>query len=79
MVLFCMDGKCSSRENPPSFKRSQCLQHREPSSSTGDHSEAAMFGASGAGDFVLSRAINADCVALQAQAGARFGSLMLCK
>lgn len=71
--------KSSSRENPPSFQRSQCLQHREPSSSTGDHSEAAMFGASGTGDFVLSRAINADCVALQAQAGARFGSLMLCK
>lgn len=69
----------SSRENHPSFWGSQCLQHRAPWSSTGDHSRAAMFGASGTDGFILSRAINVDCVALQAQAGAGFGSLVLCK
>lgn len=69
----------SSRENHPSFWGSQCLQHRAPWSSTGDRSRAAMFGASGTDGFILSRAINVDCVALQAQAGAGFGSLVLCK
>lgn len=38
-----------------------------------------MFGASGTDGFILSRAINADCMTLQAQAGAGFGSLVLCK
>ena len=67
----------SSRENHPSLWGSQCLQQRAPLSSTGDRSGAAMFGASGTDGFILSRAINADCVALQAGVG--FGSLVLCK
>jgi len=52
----------SSKENHPSFQESLCLQRGATSSSTGDHSRAAMFGGSSTSGFILSRAINADCV-----------------
>lgn len=48
-----------------------------PQPSIGDHSETAMFGASGTDGFIFF--IHADCMALQAQAGAGSGSLVLCK
>lgn len=48
-----------------------------PQPSIGDHSETAMFGASGTDGFIFF--IHADCMALQAQAGAGSGSHVLCK